>query len=51
MALKQFLLYHFDGSASKLRIFLEQPADIPDDVDAERLADLALAEAVPELVE
>jgi predicted transcriptional regulator len=56
MALKQFLLYHFDGSASKLRIFLEQPvleqpADISDDAEAERLADLALAKAVPELVE
>ncbi len=25
MALRQFLEYHFDGSATKLRIFLEQP--------------------------
>jgi predicted transcriptional regulator len=70
MALKQFLQYHFDGSAAKLRIFLEQPmlehpadaADdrvgeshivvtIADDAEAERMADLALAKAVPELVE
>jgi predicted transcriptional regulator len=25
MALRQFLEYHFDGSAAKLRVFLEEP--------------------------
>ena len=27
MALRQFLEYHFDGSAAKLRLFLEEPVD------------------------
>ena len=27
MALRQFLEYHFDGSETKLKIFLEQPLD------------------------
>lgn len=66
MALKQFLEYHFEGSASKLRIFLEQPLAgnsseandktletglSTDDSEAEKLADLALAKAVPELAD
>ena len=61
MALKQFLQYHFDGSPAKLRIFLEEPVNVNEDLtdlenakedaEAEKLADLALAKAVPELVE
>lgn len=31
MALVQFLEYHFEGSAAKLRIFLDQPLDQPAD--------------------
>ena len=35
MALRQFLEYHFDGSETKLKIFLEQPLEI----SAEPVAD------------
>ena len=67
MALRQFLEYHFDGSETKLKIFLEQPVEkqeesneatlldslkaSKEDADAATLADYALAKAVPELVE
>jgi BlaI family penicillinase repressor len=67
MALRQFLEYHFEGSETKLKIFLEQPVEnqdeqfvamsaetpdeTPEEVQASELADIALAQAVPELVE
>ena len=68
MALRQFLEYHFDGSETKLKIFLEQPVEqqdellrqamtdaapdgTPNEAEAAELADIALARAVPELVE
>jgi hypothetical protein len=71
MALRQFLEYHFEGSETKLKIFLEQPVEkedgqlmdmsaeaqdetpdeTPEEVEASELADIALAQAVPELVE
>lgn len=64
MALRQFLEYHFEGSETKLKIFLEQPFEkedeqlvamspdeTPEEVEASELADIALAQAVPELVE
>jgi hypothetical protein len=31
MALRQFLAYHFDGSETKLKIFLEQPLEMSAD--------------------
>jgi BlaI family penicillinase repressor len=68
MALRQFLEYHFEGSETKLKIFLEQPVEkqdeqliqemtdaaadgTPNEAEAAELADIALAKAVPELVE
>jgi len=67
MALRQFLEYHFDGSETKLKIFLEQPVEkqeelrddgtlmdalsSKEDAEAEALADIALAKAVPELID
>ena len=62
MALRHFLEYHFEGSEAKLKIFLEQPVEDQqllvalagesgDDAAVEALADIALAKAVPELVE
>jgi len=42
LALRQFLEYHFDGSAANLRIFLEQP--VPDQTSAEE----SLTETSPE---
>ena len=48
LALKQFLEYHFDGSESKLKVFLEQPvADAP--VAAEPGRPLVMALALPEV--
>jgi predicted transcriptional regulator len=55
MALRQFLQYHFDGSAAKLKIFLEQPLEmeelsaVPVRDDAEPAAELAMAKAAPDL--
>src|SRR6185437_11848024 len=44
LALKQFLEYHFDGSESKLKIFLEQPvADVASPADTGRPLAMALA--------
>jgi predicted transcriptional regulator len=59
MALRQFLHYHFEGSPSKLRIFLEQPLELEelfalpvrDDAEPEKLAEMAMAKAIPELLE
>lgn len=45
MALRQFLEYHFDGSAAKLRIFLEAP--VQDAPTVEPLMEMALALGVP----
>ena len=64
MALRQFLQYHFDGSESKLKIFLEQPvSQIEDNVaepeipvskgdgEGEKLAAMALARTIPEIMD
>ena len=45
MALRQFLEYHFDGSETKLKIFLEQPLETS--AEPEALA-LGLAEPLAE---
>ena len=47
MALRQFLEYHFDGSAAKLRIFLEAPVQDTPVVPAETPLEMAFALAVP----
>jgi hypothetical protein len=67
MALRQFLEYHFDGSVSKLRIFLEQPIEkeegLPQTIavdglggrgnaeSEEKLAAMALAKDLSELID
>ena len=47
MALRQFLEYHFDGSAAKLRIFLEAPVQDTPVAPAETPLEMAFALAVP----
>jgi predicted transcriptional regulator len=47
MALRQFLEYHFDGSAAKLRIFLEAPVQDTPVEPAETPLEMAFALAVP----
>jgi predicted transcriptional regulator len=47
LALRQFLEYHFEGSESKLKVFLEQPVvDVP--LLAEPGRPLAMALALPD---
>ncbi len=47
MALRQFLEYHFDGSAANLRIFLEAPVQDMPVAPAETSLEMAFALAVP----
>jgi predicted transcriptional regulator len=47
MALRQFLEYHFDGSAAKLRIFLEAPVQETEVAPAETSVEMAFALAMP----
>lgn len=47
MALRQFLEYHFDGSAAKLRIFLEAPVQDTTATPAETSLEMAFALGVP----
>jgi predicted transcriptional regulator len=47
MALRQFLEYHFDGSAAKLRIFLEAPVQDAPVTPAETPLEMAFALGVP----
>jgi BlaI family penicillinase repressor len=52
LALRQFLEYHFEGSETKLKIFLEQPVEEPSaEPAAEELLALGLAQPLPELQE
>lgn len=43
MALRQFLEYHFEGSETKLKVFLEQPIEAQSATAATRLAEAAEA--------
>jgi predicted transcriptional regulator len=47
MALRQFLEYHFDGSAAKLRIFLEAPVKDKTVTPSETSLEMAFALGVP----
>jgi predicted transcriptional regulator len=47
MALRQFLEYHFDGSAAKLRIFLEAPVQDTTVTPSETSLEMAFALGVP----
>jgi predicted transcriptional regulator len=47
MALRQFLEYHFDGSAAKLRIFLEAPVQDMPVAAAETSLEMAFAVGAP----
>jgi predicted transcriptional regulator len=47
MALRQFLEYHFDGSAAKLRIFLEAPVQDTPETPVEMPGEMALAMGLP----
>jgi predicted transcriptional regulator len=47
LALRQFLEYHFDGSAAKLRVFLEAPVQDEPAAPAPMPAEMALAVALP----
>lgn len=45
MALRQFLEYHFDGSETKLKIFLEQP--VPEELPAAEASPDPVADEAP----
>ena len=47
MALRQFLEYHFDGSAAKLRIFLEAPVEDTSVTPAETSLEMVFALGAP----
>jgi predicted transcriptional regulator len=47
MALRQFLEYHFDGSAAKLRIFLEAPVQSALASPLENTVEMAFSLGVP----
>lgn len=47
MALRQFLEYHFDGSAAKLRIFLEAPVQDAAVAPSDTSLEMAFALGVP----
>ena len=49
MALRQFLEYHFDGSETKLKIFLEQP--VPEQTVETSIEEMALVELGEPLAE
>jgi BlaI family transcriptional regulator, penicillinase repressor len=51
MALRQFLQYHFDGSAAKLKIFLEQPLDVAEEIEVREIdltPSVGVSEEIPE---